>query len=480
MTLEKVESLENLINLKEKDVVVVVGSHGKTTFCLNLCEELEKKEKKTAFTTTVKIFQVDKKYRFYNLTFHIELEKEEKFLKENFDSFLLKKINKNGVYILGVNDFKVGKIKSLPMENIKNIDMFFDYTIIEGDGSKRKPLKGWIETEPVYLKNTTKSVGVIPINIVGERINYENIHRMERFLEISQGKENEFITLEHLYNVVTHKNGLFQHSIGEKILLINCVETIENEKNTFKLYDMIKKNKDFKSINIIATSLENKKYYRIEKNLKKEIYNKKYKISAIVMASGKSERMGRNKLLLEYKGLTFIENILEKILNEEFYEIIIVLSSNRVKEKCEEYIEKQFKEGKVKIDLKKIHIIENNNFHKGQSESIKLGLKNLEDCNGYMFFSADQPNLASKTIKKIIENFDESKIIIPKYNSKKGLPTLFGGIFKDEFFKLEGDTGGKPIIENNKSKIKFIEIKNEKEGMDIDTEEEYEKLKRGN
>ena len=38
MTLEKVESLENLINLKEKDVVVVVGSHGKTTFCLNLCE----------------------------------------------------------------------------------------------------------------------------------------------------------------------------------------------------------------------------------------------------------------------------------------------------------------------------------------------------------------------------------------------------------------------------------------------------------
>ena len=83
-----------LINLKEKDVVVVVGSHGKTTFCLNLCEELEKKEKKTAFTTTVKIFQVDKKYRFYNLTFHIELEKEEKFLKENFDSFLLKKIKK--------------------------------------------------------------------------------------------------------------------------------------------------------------------------------------------------------------------------------------------------------------------------------------------------------------------------------------------------------------------------------------------------
>mgnify|MGYP003487312536 CR=1 FL=1 len=38
MTLEKVESLENLINLKEKDVVVVVGSHGKTTFCLNLCD----------------------------------------------------------------------------------------------------------------------------------------------------------------------------------------------------------------------------------------------------------------------------------------------------------------------------------------------------------------------------------------------------------------------------------------------------------
>lgn len=45
------------------------------------------------------------------------------------------------------------------------------------------------------------------------------------------------------------------------------------------------------------------------------------KISAIIMASGSSSRMGKNKLFLDYQGITFLEHIVtltEKVafLNE--------------------------------------------------------------------------------------------------------------------------------------------------------------------
>jgi len=71
------------------------------------------------------------------------------------------------------------------------------------------------------------------------------------------------------------------------------------------------------------------------------------------MASGKSKRMGTNKLLLEYRGMTFIENTLKKVLNENFYELAIVICDKKVRKKCQDYIKKSEK------DEKKIYIVDN-------------------------------------------------------------------------------------------------------------------------
>ncbi len=482
MFLKKVETLEKLLNLRKKDIVTAVGSNGKTTFCLNLCKELKLKKKTVFLTTTVKILPINKKYGFVDITIpNIENEDEEKerevFSEMEITSFLLnleKNLNNsNNVYVLGIYDSKIGKITSLSPELLENISEKCDYMIIEGDGSKMKPLKGWKKTEPVYTKNTTKSVGILPINIIGNKINDVNIHRMEEFLEISKSQKNETLTLNHLYNLIVHKNGLFQYALGERILILNCAERNKDKENALNLAKMLKSNINFRDTRIGVTSLKNREYYEIEENniMKEENHNSK--ISAIIMASGKSKRMGTNKLLLEYRGITFIENTLEKVLNENFYELAIVISDKKVRKKCQDYIKKSEK------DEKKIYIVGNKKSEKGQSESIKIGLKTLEKCEGYMFFSCDQPFLTSNTIKKILQNFKTKGITIPEYNGKRSLPVIFGENFKDELLKLEGDTGGKTVISNHQDKIKIVEIENPDEGKDIDTKEDYEMLKKG-
>ena len=485
MFLKKVETLEKLLNLRKKDIVTAVGSNGKTTFCLNLCKELKRKKKNIFFTTTVKILPINKKYDFVDITIpDIGNETEEKerevFSEMEITSFLLnmkKNLNNsNNVYVLGIYDSKIGKITSLSPKILEDISGKCDYMIIEGDGSKMKPLKGWNKTEPVYAKNTTKSVGILPINIIGDKINDVNIHRMKEFLEISGGQKNETLTLNHLYNVIIHKNGLFQYSLGEKILILNCAERDKDKENALNLAKMLKSNINFRDIRIGVTSLKNREYYEIGENSIMEEENKNSfvpKISAIIMASGKSERMGTNKLLLEYRGMTFIENTLEKVLNENFYELVIVISDKKVRKKCQDYIKKSEK------DEKKIYIIDNKKSEKGQSESIKIGLKTLGKCDGYMFFSCDQPFLTSDTIKKILQNFKTKGITTPEYNGKRSLPVIFGENFKDELLKLEGDTGGKTVISNHQDKIKIVEIENSDEGKDIDTKEDYDMLKKG-
>ena len=485
MFLKKVETLEKLLNLRKKDIVTAVGSNGKTTFCLNLCKELKLKKKTVFLTTTVKILPINKKYGFVDITIpDIGNETEEKerevFSEMEITSFLLnmkKNLNNsNNVYVLGIYDSKIGKITSLSPKILEDISEKCDYMIIEGDGSKMKSLKGWNKTEPVYAKNTTKSVGILPINIIGDKINDVNIHRMEEFLEISGGQKNEILTLNHLYNVIIHKNGLFQYSLGEKILILNCAERDKDKENALNLAKMLKSNINFRDIRIGVTSLKNREYYEIGENSIMEEENKNSfvpKISAIIMASGKSERMGTNKLLLEYRGITFIENTLKKVLNENFYELAIITCDKEVKKKCQNYIKK------LEKDKKNIYLVDNKKSEKGQSESIKMGLKTLGKCDGYMFFSCDQPFLTSDTIKKILKNFNPERITIPEYDGKRSLPVIFGKNFKNELLKLEGDTGGKTVISNHPDKIRIVEIENSDEGRDIDTKEDYEMLKKG-
>ena len=64
--MEKQDSLKAALGFRKNETIVVVGSGGKTTFCLELCEEL-KNENKVFFTTTTKILEpkMREKYKIY-------------------------------------------------------------------------------------------------------------------------------------------------------------------------------------------------------------------------------------------------------------------------------------------------------------------------------------------------------------------------------------------------------------------------------
>lgn len=183
-------------------------------------------------------------------------------------------------------------------------------------------------------------------------------------------------------------------------------------------------------------------------------------ITAIVMASGYGRRMGRNKLLLKYKNKTFIENILEKIKLCKFYSTIIIARDEKILRLAEA------------LEFKTVN---NKQPYKGQSESIKLGLNSSPSSDGYMFFTADQPLLDIETIDLLINTFNENKysIIIPRFKERRGSPVIFPYKFLGELQKLEGDTGGKIVIDKHKDSIMFVDVKKEKVLMDIDTWEDY-------
>lgn len=186
-------------------------------------------------------------------------------------------------------------------------------------------------------------------------------------------------------------------------------------------------------------------------------------LNAIIMASGFSNRMGTNKLLLTYKNKTLIENILDKVIDCGFNDIILVAQDKEI------------------LDMgnsRGIKWVYNEKAKLGQSESIKLGVVNSKEAEGYAFFTGDQPLMDVRTIKSLMDCFYEAKdsIIVPIYNDKRGTPVIFPNRFKTELLALKGDTGGKQIIAKHIDEAKFIKVKSEQLLFDIDTQEDYEKL----
>lgn len=186
-------------------------------------------------------------------------------------------------------------------------------------------------------------------------------------------------------------------------------------------------------------------------------------LNAIIMASGFSNRMGSNKLMLKYKDKTLIEHILDKVIVCGFQDIVLVARNKEI-----------LKMGNIR-GIKGVY---NENAEAGQSESIKLGLINSREADGYAFFTGDQPLIDVETIKYIMNRFYEKadSIIVPVFKEQRGTPVIFHKRFKAELLDLKGDTGGRQIIGKHMDSVTFAEVREEFLLFDVDTEEDYEKL----
>jgi molybdenum cofactor cytidylyltransferase len=164
-------------------------------------------------------------------------------------------------------------------------------------------------------------------------------------------------------------------------------------------------------------------------------------------------------------GKIIVEYVIENVIKSDFDEIIMIYGDNELKNIADKY---------------KIKAIHNPLREKGQSEAIKLAVRNAGIHSGISFFMGDQPLITTETINLLLNEFCKTKIniIMPTYNGIMGAPVIFPLSLSEEFLKLEGDVGGKVVVNSNIELIKKIEIKDVRESMDIDNKEDLEKLEK--
>ena len=187
------------------------------------------------------------------------------------------------------------------------------------------------------------------------------------------------------------------------------------------------------------------------------------RINLILLAAGNSKRFNGNKLLAIYKDKPIYMHIVEKVLGLEFNKIICVT---------------QYKEIKEALLNTNINVVMNNNSSLGISSSIKLGINFDKNADGYMFMVCDQPFISVQTLKSVIDNFinGDKGIVCVGCGDNKGNPVIFSKRYINELLSLEGDSGGKRILKGHLNDLNIVNVDNEIELIDIDTQEVFGKL----
>ena len=193
----------------------------------------------------------------------------------------------------------------------------------------------------------------------------------------------------------------------------------------------------------------------------------KEKVALVLLASGKSTRYGKNKLLDEYKGIPMIEIALQKAVESKVERVILVTAYPAVEE----------------IARKKcpsVEIVHNTSSEKGISQSLKLGLTAAKDTTGCVFMVCDQPELSVKTLHKMIGALQkgENFIYVCSDGKRRGNPAAFPKQYYPELLNITGDRGGQQVIKNHPDKVREIPVESETELLDIDYIEDKKQLER--
>jgi len=183
------------------------------------------------------------------------------------------------------------------------------------------------------------------------------------------------------------------------------------------------------------------------------------KIAIVILAAGKSLRMGFAKQIIRINNEPLLKITLDKIesISEDTY---CVLGANK------------------DLILEEIHfnntvVIDNINYEKGLSSSISICIEFFEKKNlnydGVLFVLGDQPAIETEYFLSIINRFNKhkTKIIATNYDGKAGVPALFPKSFFKELKNIKGDKGAREILKNKPKSIIFESFKTSL--VDIDT-----------
>ncbi len=192
------------------------------------------------------------------------------------------------------------------------------------------------------------------------------------------------------------------------------------------------------------------------------------KLAVLMLAAGKSSRMGVPKQLLKWNNSTLLQHAIHTVKQVDHDKAVLVLGAH-------------FDDITSQMDTGGMTVVYNENWEKGLGNSISCGMnfimESLSQIDSVLILLADQPLIDANFLNDMINthHLNPNNIICTQYEHNKwGVPALFHKIYFEELSQLNHDKGAKDLLKKHSKDVLFLN------GThlisDIDTMQDYETL----
>jgi molybdenum cofactor cytidylyltransferase len=193
-------------------------------------------------------------------------------------------------------------------------------------------------------------------------------------------------------------------------------------------------------------------------------------IPALVLAAGRSTRMGRPKAALPLDGTdTFLTRIVRTFLDAAVDDVVVVVGHDA------DSVTAAFAPSGLPA-----RFVENREYDRGQLSSLLAGLSVVDrpGVGAVLVTLVDVPLVSAATVRAVLDRYRQTRapVVRPVSGARHGHPLLIDRSLFSGLRTADPEAGAKPIVRAHASPAGDVEVADEGAFVDIDTEEDYERF----
>ena len=184
---------------------------------------------------------------------------------------------------------------------------------------------------------------------------------------------------------------------------------------------------------------------------------------AIVLAAGRSRRMGTQKLLLPVGGRPVIARVVDELLQCALERVVVVLSPSGAPLR-------------QALSGRNVEFVLNPAADSEMLDSLRCGLRALaEECDQVLVMPADHPGLSAAVVNRLIEAARDSSrgILVPVWQRRRGHPLLLATRYREELLCRYDSVGLRGLLGAHPDDVLEVESPTPAILQDLDTLAEY-------
>ena len=191
---------------------------------------------------------------------------------------------------------------------------------------------------------------------------------------------------------------------------------------------------------------------------------KSHEVAAIILAAGRSERMGAFKPLLPFGPKTVIETCIENMRSGGVEIVVVVLGQESRAEKL-----------KAHLQQANVTFAINPDPASEMSASIACGIRALpERTEAVIINPADHAAVPGEVVATLIGEWQQgARLVKPTWNNRGGHPVLIDQKFRDQLLSLDPAGGLKRFFVDHQEQVKRVAVNSNYIARDMDTWDDY-------